>query len=226
MSGGAELVAVAVALFAEHEADSAGCLGGTGPGGVGGHGHGTPVGGCRAQAGQGGLQAFCDEYVGDVAGVVAALQVPEGQCAVQQGQHTGLSSGRFSTVSAKRSTSRTVRRVPSDGPAMSVSPRAPSGERKYRSSSSTARVGSLNISQPEVVPVGDDAAAQVDEVAAQGQGGGPRRCGSRPRRWRSSPGEPGAAYGCPANPRGRCGRRCRADGPPRQCERPPRRLRP
>ena len=60
VAGGAEAVAVGVVLVAGQEADGAGHLGGAGPGGVGGHGHGTPVGGCRPQSGQGGLQAFCD----------------------------------------------------------------------------------------------------------------------------------------------------------------------
>ncbi len=46
-----------------------------------------------------------------------------------------------------------------------------------------------------------------------GAGGGPRRCGSRPRRRPSSRWALQQADGCPAGPRGRCGRRCRAGRP-------------
>ena len=38
------------------------------------------------QTGQGGLEALSDQMLGHVSGVVAPLQVPEGQGAVQQGQ--------------------------------------------------------------------------------------------------------------------------------------------
>ncbi len=86
-AGGAEPVAVGVALVAEHEVQRATYLGGAGPRGVGGHGHRTPIGGRRPQTGQGGLQALSDESIGDVAGVLASLQVPEGQGAVQQGEY-------------------------------------------------------------------------------------------------------------------------------------------
>ena len=71
---GAEPVAVGVALVAEHEAEGASHLGGAGPGGVGGHRHGAPVGGCGPQTGQGGLQTVSDEHIGDVAGILPPLR--------------------------------------------------------------------------------------------------------------------------------------------------------
>ena len=52
-----------------------------------------------------------------------------------------------------------------------------------------------------------------------GAGGGPCRCGSRPRTAPCSLGARTAVGNCPAGPRGRCGRRCRDDAPPRRCRR-------
>ena len=63
--GAAKVVAFGVVAAAEHEA------------------HGAVR---SPQAGQGRLQAFCDEYVGDVAGILAPLKVPEGRGAVQKGR--------------------------------------------------------------------------------------------------------------------------------------------
>ena len=75
----------------------------------------------------------------------------------------------------------------------------------------------------EVLPIGDDAAAQVDEVAAQGKVEVHVDVGAVHGQRDPVLGSPLAAGGCPAGPRDRCGRRCRASGPPRRCGRRPRR---
>ena len=150
LAGGAETAAVGVALPTEHEANGAGHLGGAGPGGVGGHRHRASVLGSLTQAGQGTAETVADEDVGDVTGILTPLQVPEGQGSVQQSE-CGLVRGQaFDGVGQSLHLPHGAERA-QQGPAISVSPEAPSGERRYRSSS-TARAGSLNNSQPGSFP--------------------------------------------------------------------------
>ena len=125
----------------------------------------------------GGLQAVADESVGDVARILAPLQVPEGQSAVQQGQYRSV-----------------VGRV---------------GRTEVQVSVLHSQGGLAEHVAAEVPAVGEDAAAQVDEVAAQGEVAvhvdvgavhGQRDPVLGDLRWR-----PAAAA-----PQGRCGRKCRA----------------
>ena len=109
-----------------------------------------------------------DEHIGDVAGILAPLQVPEGQGAVQQGEYGPVVGQAFDGI----------------GQAFHLphgAQRAEQGTRDQGLAAGAVRRAEVQVivlhgqgglaEQPaaEVLPIGDGAAAQVDEVAAQGQ---------------------------------------------------------
>ena len=171
------------------------------------------------------MQLLADEGVGDEAGVVAPLQVPEGQGAVQQGQG-GSVLGQFGhgvgqPLHLAHGAERTQQRARDENLVGGVV--------------GTAQIEVLVIhgqgwlaEHPAVgvLAVDEGAAAQVDEVAAQGQVAVHVDVGAvhgqrAPVAGRLRRGDAGQH---PLG--GRCGRRCRDDGPPRRCDwRPRRRLR-
>ena len=144
-AGGAEPVAVGVALVAEHEAEGARpprwC-------GAGRCRRSPPRGAGRWDAALDGARAGCrrssDEHIGDVAGILPPLQVPEGQGAVQQGQHRLIVGQAFDGIGQAFHLPHHAQRAEQRAGDQRLTPRVPSGDRRYRSTSSTARAGSLN----------------------------------------------------------------------------------
>ena len=124
--------------------------------------------GRHSQTSQGRLQALSDESIGDAAGILVALQVPEGRGAVQRGQQRPIVGQAFNSV----------------GEAFHLPHRGRRAEQRTRDQGLTARpVGRSEVQVPvlrsqgglaeqvaaKVAAVGDGAAAQVDKIAAQGQ---------------------------------------------------------
>ncbi|MCY4417461.1 MAG: hypothetical protein OXE87_14305, partial [Chloroflexi bacterium] len=162
-AGGAEPGTVGVCLVAEHEADGTSL-----PVVRGLEVQAATATGRRSQTSQGRLQALSDESIGGVAGILVALQIPEGRGAVQQGQHRPIVGQAFNSV----------------GEAFHLPHRGQRTEQRPRDQGPTARtVGRPEVQvvvlhsrdglaeQPatEVPAVGDDAAALIDKVTAQGQ---------------------------------------------------------
>ena len=130
--------------------------------------HRAAVDESRPQTGQGGLEALSDQALGHVSGVVAPLQVPEGQGAVQQGQCGFIIGELFHGVGQALDLEHGAQRAQQwagDEDLVGGVIGFPQVEVRV----GHGQGGFAEQLAAEVFPVGDDAAALVDEVAAQGQ---------------------------------------------------------